>query len=183
MGLWKASRLPGRPIPADDDGRAIRRPAVVGAGWAAAAVVATLIGLGAIRLVGDSLTSTPGGVLSQDQVDGALAQVSDSPSVTQTPASTTPTTEPAPATETTRSTSTATGQRSFSVRGGTAIAVCSGSQAYLVSWSPAPGYRVDRTRQGPDHEVEVRFDGGHGHSEIKIRCDNGIPYADKQDDD
>ncbi len=189
MGLWKASRLPGHPLPADDSGRVIRRPLMVGAGWAAAAVVATAIGLAGIRLVGESLTSTPGGVLSQQQVDRALAEASDSPSAS--PAES-PSASPSPSdTPTTASptTTTATGpapaQRSFAVRGGTAVAVCSGSQAYLVSWSPAQGYRVERTRQGPDREVEVRFDSGHGHghSEIKIRCANGIPYADKADDD
>lgn len=49
-----------------------RRIAIVVAGWLAAAVVATLVGLGGIRLVGESLTSAPGGVLSQEDVAEAL---------------------------------------------------------------------------------------------------------------
>jgi hypothetical protein len=55
--------------------------------------------------------------------------------------------------------------------------------AYLLSWSPRPGYSVDRAKQGPDDEVEVRFEGDEGRSELKISCDNGTPVADTKDDD
>ncbi|MEW1590206.1 hypothetical protein AB0283_32695 [Micromonospora vinacea] len=40
-----------------------RRSILVATGWVATAAIATLIGLGAIRLVGESLTGTPGGVM------------------------------------------------------------------------------------------------------------------------
>jgi serine/threonine-protein kinase len=181
MGLWKASRVPGSAVPA---GRS-RRIAGVGAGWLAAAGLATVIGLGGIRLVGDSLTSTPGGVLSQDQVERALAGASTEPvagppmpepsqdyrepavdpSATRTPAG------PAPV------------ERSFSVRGGTAVAACRGATAYQVSWSPTRGNRVDRARRGPDREVEVRFRGDDDDSELKITCVEGAPVAERKDED
>src|ERR1700760_4779621 len=50
-----------------------RTSAVAVAGWVAAAALATLIGMGGVRLIGDSLTSTPGGVLDEQDVARALA--------------------------------------------------------------------------------------------------------------
>jgi hypothetical protein len=151
---------------------------VVGAGWVAAAVVATGIGLGGIRLVGESLTSTPGGVLSQDQVTQALGEASGEPDEPSLPASPTS----AEATESPSPTGPAPVQRSFSSRGGTAIAACRGATAALLSWSPRQGYRVDKAEPGPGDEVEVRFRGGDGRSELKISCSGGAPVADKKED-
>ncbi len=200
---------------------------MVGAGWAAAAALGLLIGLGGIRLVGESLTGTPGGVLTQDEVDRLLAAASAEPTPDATsddaqappaetfdpqspdaavdtvepttapgemnptgpPPATLPTTAPttttpgrAPTT-TTKPTTAAPVQRTFSTRGGTAIAACRGGLASLVSWSPTQGYRVERARQGPDNEVEVRFEGSDGRSEIKIRCAQGVPAAEIKEDD
>lgn len=225
MGLWRASRRLGHPVPAVQSG-SVRRSLVAGAGWAAAAALGLLIGLGGIRLVGESLTGTPGGVLTQEEVARLLAAASAAPAPdptsaddTETPPAETvdprspdepaetvdPTTTPgtvnpvdprttsptaAPTTTTpgrtpatTRPTTAAPVQRTFSTRGGTAIAACQGSLAYLVSWSPTQGYRVERARQGPDSEVEVRFEGTDGRSEIKIRCARGVPAAEIKEDD
>src|SRR4051812_30564477 len=59
-----------------------RRTAVVVLGWLAAALVATL---GGIRLVSESLTGTPGGVLSQDDVARALEQAGPAPVTASSP--------------------------------------------------------------------------------------------------
>ncbi|MEU8191901.1 septum formation initiator, partial [Micromonospora carbonacea] len=50
-----------------------RRSLLAVAGWLATAVLATVVGLAAIRLVGESITGTPGGVRSQEEVERALA--------------------------------------------------------------------------------------------------------------
>jgi hypothetical protein len=154
-----------------------RRTAVAALGWVAAAVLATLIGMGGIRLIGDSLTSTPGGVLDQQEVAKALAaEPSPSPS---TPSPSKP--SPAPSSEPAGpapSTSPPTGsQRAFSSAGGSVVAGCRGGQAYLVSWSPAPGYRVTQQDSGPGEHVEVRFEGSGGRSEIRVACAGGNPVA------
>ncbi|MET0424236.1 MAG: septum formation initiator [Actinoplanes sp.] len=149
-----------------------RRPAVAVLGWLAAAAVATLVGLGGIQLVGSSLTGTPGGVLSQDDIARALAL----------PTSAAPTTAAAP-TRTATSAPPRGQQRVFSVSGGRAVATCrADGRAYLDSWSPSPGYQVDKHEQGPDHEVEVRFEGADGRSELKISCQGGTPVAERKDD-
>jgi hypothetical protein len=152
-----------------------RRPAVVVLGWLAAAVVATLAGLAGIQLVGSSLTGTPGGVLSQDDIARALAL----PAPTTAPASSS-----AAPTRTATSSAPPRGQpRVFSVSGGRTLATCRpDGRAYLVSWSPAPGYQVGKHEQGPDDEVEVRFEGADGHSELKISCQGGTPVAERKDD-
>lgn len=157
--------------------RPFRRPTlVVALGWVAAALVATVAGLGGIRLVGDSLTGTPGGVLTEEDVRRALGT---QPSVAAGGSSGAPT-----ATSKMGSKPAATRvEASFSTSGGTVIARCTGAEAYLVSWSPRPGYRVDRAEQGPDHEVEVRFEGDAGRSELKISCSDGTPVAETKDDD
>ncbi|MEU4717082.1 septum formation initiator, partial [Micromonospora purpureochromogenes] len=49
------------------------RPLLAVLGWLATAVAALLVGLAAIRLVGESISGTPGGVRSQEEVRRALA--------------------------------------------------------------------------------------------------------------
>ncbi|NMO54008.1 hypothetical protein HH310_22850 [Actinoplanes sp. TBRC 11911] len=239
--------------------RPVRRPTLaVALGWVAAALVATVAGLGGIRLVGDNLTGTPGGVLTEEDVrralgtqpsvaaDGSSAAPLDTPLARPSgpagvrpsspapgagtatgpaappddnggdnsggddgggpagPAPTAggptanrtaapPTGRPAPAPTATSKMGDKPGatkappargvEASFTTSGGTAIARCTGTEAYLVSWSPRPGYSVERAEQGPDHEVEVRFEGDEGRSELKISCSNGTPVAETKDDD
>jgi hypothetical protein len=57
------------------------------------------------------------------------------------------------------------------------VARCTGTTAYLVSWSPAQGYRVAHVERGPAAEVEVVFRNAAGRTrvEAEIRCVSGIP--------
>jgi serine/threonine-protein kinase len=89
---------------------------------------------------------------------------------------------PAPAKTRTTSPPARGVEASFSTSGGTAIARCTSDEAYLVSWSPRPGYGVKKVEQGPDQEVEVRFEGDDGRSELKVSCSNGSPVAETKDD-
>jgi hypothetical protein len=140
-----------------------RRTVVAGAGWVAAAVLATLIGMGGIRLIGDSLTTTPGGVLDQQDVAKALATpVSSGSPAPSRPAATTPPTKPPGS------------QKGFSSAGGSVIAGCRDGWPYLVSWAPSPGYRVTQQETESEH-AEVRFEGSGGRSEIRIACSGDTP--------
>ncbi|MEV0719664.1 septum formation initiator [Asanoa sp. NPDC050611] len=146
-------------------------------GWLAVVLVATLAGIGAVRLVGDSLTGTPGGVRSQADVARDLAA-----------ASSRPTTRPTTAAPTATGTPTASphqdGQmRTFSISGGLVTARCTGDQASIVTWRPADGYTLRDSDVGPDDEAEVKFEStGGDHSEIKIRCQGGQPVRVGHDD-
>jgi hypothetical protein len=65
--------------------------------------------------------------------------------------------------------------RQFSIAAGVLTARCTGSQAYLVSWSPAPGYRVDEVRRGPASVAVVSFMSGTQRLVFGVRCVSGVP--------
>ncbi|MGC4879144.1 septum formation initiator [Micromonospora sp. DT43] len=146
-----------------------RRSLLVAVGWVATVAVATLIGLGAIRLVGESLTGTPGGVRSEAEIERALAapEATSAAPTAVTPAGTA-STAPSP---------DAGVRRSFATDGGTAVAECGPAGVRLVSWAPAQGYRVRDVDRGPDDDVEVTFEGSAGRHELKVRCIGAEPVA------
>ncbi|KKK02327.1 hypothetical protein [Micromonospora sp. HK10] len=176
-----------------------RRPILAAAaGWLAATVVATLVGLGAIRLVGEGITGTPGGVLDQGDVERALAAApTGGPTAAAAPTGG-PTTAATPTGAATPTTGTATpttgaagptpsggppaaGRRGFATAGGTAVAECGPAGIRLISWSPAPGYQAKDADRGPDEHVEVRFVGPEGEYELRLRCVDGRPTATRHD--
>lgn len=154
-----------------------RRTLLATAGWLAAAVLATLIGVAAIRLVGESITGTPGGVRSQAEVERALAAPEPTPATPSGPAasaSASPAVDPS---------ATPGQRRSFSTPGGTAVAECVGSEVRLVSWAPAQDYRVKDVDRGPDDDAEVTFAGPGGEFEVNVGCIGGEPVARPGDSD
>ncbi|GIF51024.1 hypothetical protein DFJ67_2838 [Asanoa ferruginea] len=141
-------------------------------GWLAVVIVATLAGVGALRLVGDSLASTPGGVRSQTDVARDLAAAKERP-VPPTATAASPT--PPPATPDAK-------RKPFGSPGGTVTATCEDGLVRIVYISPAQGYAVDDQDRGPDKEAEVKFRGPAGRSEIKLRCDGDLPVRMGHDD-
>ncbi|MFI7606754.1 septum formation initiator [Micromonospora sp. NPDC049366] len=158
-----------------------RRSLLVVAGWLATAAVATLIGVGAIRLVGESITGTPGGVRSEEEIARALeADPVPPPSAPSTAA---PTADvPSASGSAPPVASTGAGvRRSFATAGGSAVAECTPQGVRLVSWAPAQGFRVRDVDRGPDDDVEVRFEGAAGEHELKVRCLGGEPVSEPDD--
>jgi hypothetical protein len=151
-----------------------RRVLVVAGGWLAAALVAMLAGVGGIRLIGESLTGAPGGVLSEEDVARALAAQSAPPSKAVSSGSATASTSAVP--------TPPAGQDTFTTPGGSAIAHCIGLDAYLDFWSPRPGYQAEETDKGPDDDVGVIFVGDGGRYALEIACRNGTPYLAPDDD-
>ncbi|MFG1654530.1 septum formation initiator [Micromonospora sp. NPDC049275] len=146
-----------------------RRSLLVAVGWVATVAVATVIGLGAIRLVGESLTGTPGGVRSEAEIERALAAPE--------PTSAAPTAVAPAGTASAAPSPDAGVPRSFATDGGTAVAECGPAGVRLVSWAPAQGYRVRDVDRGPDDDVEVTFEGSAGRHELKVRCIGAEPVA------
>ncbi|PZG19429.1 septum formation initiator [Micromonospora craterilacus] len=158
-----------------------RRTILAVAGWLATAVVATLIGVAAIRLVGESLTGTPGGVRSQEEIARALAE--PVPTV-PAPSTGVPTTGPSGPTASPASPTAEPGnRRSFAGRGGGVVAECVPGGVYLVYWYAHQGYQVDDVDRGPDDDAEVKFVGPRGDHELKVRCVGGVPWLEPDDDD
>ncbi|MEU1241419.1 septum formation initiator [Micromonospora parva] len=148
-----------------------RRSILIATGWVATAAVATVIGLGAIRLVGESITGTPGGVRSAAEIERALASPEPAPTGATGSASAAPgTTGPAPS-------ASSGARRGFATDGGTAVAECGPGGVRLVSWAPAQGYRVRDVDRGPDDDVEVTFQGAAREYELKVRCIGSEPVA------
>jgi hypothetical protein len=153
------------------------RPLLV-AGWLAAAVVALLIGIGALRLVGESIAGTPGGVLSQQDVERQLTSASTTPPVSPSPS--------APVSPSASTIGPSTGaspaRQTFTSRGGSVVAECDGTAARLVIYSPAQGFGTHEVHEGPAAEAEVDFRGPAGRSKIKVRCAGGQPIAEYDED-
>ncbi|MEU1588330.1 septum formation initiator [Micromonospora sp. NPDC005710] len=150
-----------------------RRSILVATGWVATAAIATLIGVGAIRLVGESLTGTPGGVRSEAEIERALAAPEPTPTTGSAPG----TASAAPGTTSATPSGSAGPRRGFATDGGTAVAECGIGGVRLVSWAPAQGYRVRDVDRGPDDDVEVTFQGPTREYELKVRCIGAEPVA------
>ncbi|MFC0028613.1 septum formation initiator [Micromonospora chaiyaphumensis] len=155
-----------------------RRPLLAAAGWLATTAAATLVGLAAIQLVGSGITGTPGGVRDPGEVARALA--SPTPAATSPGASPTAGATP-PATTASLPPAASGAERTFRTAGGTAIVECGPDGVRLVSWSPAPGYRVKEYDRGPDEHVEIRFVGAEGEHELRVRCRGSEPVATPHD--
>jgi hypothetical protein len=151
------------------------RRLIITAGWLAAAVLAVLVGLLAVSLIGDGLTSPIAQPMSRSDVNRELqslpsaappARPSIRPSVPATPASTA---EPL----------------SSRTRGGTVIARCDGGRPVIVSMTPAQGFEVHE-RDGDEGEFRSITDN-HDRVKIDVRCAGSgkpaVSAADERDDD
>jgi hypothetical protein len=89
-----------------------------------------------------------------------------SPSPTPTPA-------PAPAQSSTAAGTPLTSQ------GGTVVATCESAGAYLISWSPAPGYAVAQGQvvRGPAAVASVTFNAGTATVTMNVSCSGGTPSS------
>jgi hypothetical protein len=157
------------------------------AGWLAAAVLATLVGLGAIQVISAGITRGEGDVTDPAEVARALAETSARPSADGgTPASSTsasrqpadPGGTPAPDRSSPDPPDATVVSRTFRTVGGTVRARCSGATARLVTWAPASGYRVHKAERGARREARVEFRGERGEVRIDVICSGGVPEAD-----
>ena len=159
-----------------------RRTLLAVAAWLGAALTAILVGIVAVGLVGTSIIGAPGDVLSQADVERALASAplppptaSPSPSPSAAASGSRPSPPPSP--------SPAAVRREFRVEGGFAVAECRAGLARLVSWSPGRGYGVDEVEQGPDDDVSVVFDGPDDDVELTVTCVDGVPEGSVEEED
>ena len=63
---------------------------------------------------------------------------------------------------------------------GTVYASCESAGAYLLSWSPAQGYGVDRVVRGPAAVASVVFDAGTRAVAMHVSCPGGTPVLNTQ---
>lgn len=136
------------------------RTLLVTAGWLAAAVLAVLVGLTAVRLIGAGLTSPESRPRSAAQVDEELRALP--PSAATRPAS--------PAA------SQAVGDvpgRTFPTRGGTVVARCGANGPRIVTMSPAQGFALHEM-EGDEGEFRSTTDN-HDRVKFDVVCAAGRP--------
>jgi hypothetical protein len=148
------------------------RRLIITAGWLAAAVLAVLVGLLAVTLIGDGLTSPIARPMSQDEVARELAaQPSSPPSASASPSPSSSAT-PRPSAE----------PLSKRTRGGTVIARCDGGTPVIVSMTPAQGFEVHE-RDGDEGEFRSISDN-HDRVKVDVSCaGSGQPAVSVRDED
>jgi hypothetical protein len=160
----------------------IRRTLLVTAGWLGAAVLAVIVGLGAVRVIGDGLTSGAGRPRTEAEVARALASHGvTAPAATASPAETPSTESP---TAVPAGTATSAAPRSFHTRGGTVVAQCVGRRAEITVMAPLSGFAVHERDQGPRAEAEGEFRGttdDHDRVRVRVTCTAGRPTLSERD--
>ncbi len=146
--------------------------------WLLGVVAATGGSLAAVSLIGQSLAAPPTQQLTVSAVNHALASGRREP-------------EPSPAARPSRGSShhhvaatpaasasaASTGGTLLSSRGGTVLAGCAGSGAYLISWSPQQGYAADDVVRGPAAMARVVFLAGGAGVSLTVTCAGSVPSA------
>lgn len=59
--------------------------------------------------------------------------------------------------------------------GGTVVADCRSAAAYLVSWSPTPGYEIGLVVRGPVSIAHVAFSSAANSVTMMVSCSAGVP--------
>jgi hypothetical protein len=153
-----------------------RRTLVVTVGWLGAALLAVLVGLGAINIIGNGLTSPETRPLSAAEVADELArQITVSPSATAGTGA-----RPSPSVSPSVSPSAAT--RSFPTSAGTVVGRCAGSRPQVVSMSPRQGYEV-HDQDDAEGEFRGRGDDDDDRVKFEIVCRGGGPVLVQERED
>jgi hypothetical protein len=148
--------------------------------WIVGAVAAVGVGILALSLIGDGFTARTVQPLTPDVV----AREASAAPVDPAPAPVTPSSTPGDDDPPGKATplASASSQRSAADKllwsaGGSVIARCTGTQVYLVSWSPEPGYRAHDVVRGPAPQASVRFGADDLEVSVSVRCVRGTPVA------
>jgi hypothetical protein len=143
-------------------------------GWTTGAATAIGVGLIALSAIGVGLAEGPIRPLSTNPQSGParvpVETLSPTPPGQRT--STGPATAPAGASS----------ERTVTSRGGNVVAACRASGAYLVGWSPAPGYRAEDVARGPAQQARLTFKKPEREIKVTVRCVNGVVQASIEDE-
>lgn len=145
--------------------RVNRRWALAVAGWLAAALAATAVGVAAVSLLGEGISDSASRPLSADEVRRELARTTPLPtdSATRPPGAGPP--------------------QVFNTAGGTVVAGCVGTRATLDSWSPAQGFHSEDEERGPAPIASLKFESDEDELQVEIDCASGQPRLRTATDD
>jgi len=145
--------------------------------WLLGVIAATGGSLVAVSLIGQSIAAPPTQQLTVSAVNHALASADRDvrPERTATPGPGRH--RPARRGGTARG-SSAAGRGSGTVLGspgGSVLAACGSSGAYLISWSPQQGYQADDVVRGPAAAARVVFLAGRSGVSLAVTCTRTAP--------
>ena len=136
------------------------RTALVAIAWAAAVVVATLVGMSAVGAIGSGIVGGGQRPLTSDQVDESLAAARAAEAAE--PAAPSP--APAPTSAAPAGATDVVGSP-----GGTIVARCTAGAVEVVSASPAQGFRLDDEQEDSRVRFESEETDGEGAAELPGR--------------
>jgi hypothetical protein len=149
----------------------LRRTFASVAAWTVGATASVAVGLLALSLIDSGLTTRS----AQPSTPDVLAEASPTRSASADGSAGMGT--PSAVAKSASSTSGQGAERVLSSPGGTVVARCSGAGSYLVSWSPAQGYKVDDVRRGPLPETKVVFQTLTVAVDLRVTCVSGVPQG------
>ena len=153
--------------------------------WLLGAIAATGGSLVAVALIGQSIDGPATQQLTASGVNHALAadhngsgsSPTDSPSATATPARpSAKATTSAPVAGASPAAAAPTGTL-LSSAGGSVVATCYPAGAYLISWSPQPGYTADDVLRGPAAAAQLQFEAASQGVNVVVTCAGSVPSA------
>jgi len=179
----------------------MRVAAGVGA-WLLGVGAATAGSLLAVSLLGQGIATSTNQQLTESAVQRALAEATETPgtgpaptgSPSPTPSAARPhqarLSQPVPGNQATSSARPSRSQAAsspsaqptaapsstlLSSQGGTVVADCRPAGAYLLSWSPAPGYGIGTVIRGPAPIARVIFNSTANSVTMMVSCSAGVP--------
>jgi hypothetical protein len=152
--------------------------------WVVGAVAAVAVGVLALSMIGDDLTSRTAQPLSPDAVAREASAAPTEPAAGPSESTGSSELAPAPSASSAAPATTAAPvqgsggvEKLVSSPGGTAIARCANGQVYLVSWSPEQGYRTDDVARGPATVASVKFESDANKVFLSVRCAGSEPQG------
>lgn len=139
--------------------------------WVVGAVASVGVGLLALSLVGETFGDESSPLLAADTVTPV-----------ESPATSQPTSSPSGSATATPALTQTGPERLLTSAGGSIVARCHGTDAYLVYWTPAQDYRVHDVERGPAEAAKLKFEGQGREYELKVRCVNGVPRVRIEDE-
>jgi hypothetical protein len=154
--------------------------------WLVAAAAATAVGMTAVAAIGTDIFGGGDDPLSTSEVDERLRSrtaTSTQPSTpTTAPTTTTPPTTVPPATST--ATPPAFGRQvNTPTAGGMVVSRCESGGVRVLQAVPAQGFQVDADDDEVDDHPSVKFRSGDREIEVRLRCVNGVPRPEIENDD
>jgi hypothetical protein len=140
--------------------------------WTIGVTVSLIVGLFALRFVGAGLDHEAALPAGADSVVTVGPTASPTPTVSPSAAPTTarpPVVTPQPA---------HTGpDRLLTSIGGNVLAHCVDGQAFLVSWTPAPGFGAGDITRGPAATARVTFETSGAEYHVAVTCAGDVPQS------